>query len=71
MKNVRKHRDIKLVTTEKRREYLASESNHHTKKCFTEHLSPIEIKKTDMSMNKPVYLGLSLLELSKMLMYEF
>ena len=45
MKNVRKHRDIKLVTTEKRREYLASESNHHTIKFFTEHLSPIEITK--------------------------
>ena len=45
MKNVRKHRDIKLVTTEKRREYLALESNHHTKKCFTEHLSPLEIRK--------------------------
>ena len=34
MENVRKHRDIKLVTTEKRRNYLVSESNYHTKKIL-------------------------------------
>ena len=36
MKNVRKHRDIKLVTRERRRNYLVSESNYHTTKVFTE-----------------------------------
>ena len=45
MENVRKHRDIKLVTTEKRRNYLVSEPNYHTTKFFTEHLLAIEIKK--------------------------
>ena len=44
-KNLRKHRDIKLVTTEWRRNYLASEPNCHTKKFFTEHLLAIEMKK--------------------------
>ena len=43
--NVRKHRDIKLVTTEKRRNYLGSEPNYHTTKFFTENLLAIEIKK--------------------------
>ena len=71
MENVRKHRDIKLVTTERRRNYLVSEPNYHTTKFFTENLLAIEIKKTEILINKPVYLGLSILELSKILMYEF
>ena len=45
MKNMRKHRDIKLVTTERRRNYLVSETNYHTTKFFTEHLLAIEMKK--------------------------
>ena len=45
MKNVRKHRDIKLVTTERRKKYLVSEPNYLTTKFFTEHLSAIEMKK--------------------------
>ena len=44
MENVRKHRDIKLVTTERRGNYLVSESNYHTAKFFTEYLLPIEMK---------------------------
>ena len=68
---VRKHRDIKLVTTERRRNYLVSEPNYHTTKFFTENVLAIEMKKTEILMNKPVYLGLSILELSKILMYEF
>ena len=43
MENVRKYRDIKLVTTERRRNYLASEPNYHTAKFFTEHLLAVEI----------------------------
>ena len=46
MENVRKNRDIKLVATEKRRNYLVSESNYHTVKFFTENLLAIEIKKS-------------------------
>ena len=70
MVNVRKHRDIKLVTTDKRRNQLVSEPNYHTKKWFSENLLAIEMKKTKVKMNKPVYLGLSILEISKTLMYE-
>ena len=44
MENVRKHRDIKLVTTERRRNHLVLEPNYHTKKFFTEHLLAIAIK---------------------------
>ena len=71
MENVRKHRDIKLVTTERRMNYLVSEPNYHTKKFFTENLLAIEIKETGILMNKLVSVGLSILELSKILMYKF
>ena len=71
MKNVRKHKDIKLVTTDKRRNQLVSETNYHITKWFSENLLAIEMKKTKVKMNKPVYLGLSILEISKIKMYEF
>ena len=71
MENVRKHRDIKLVTTEEKRIKLVSETNYHTTKQFSENLLEIEIKKTKVKMNKPVYLGMSILDISKTLMYEF
>ena len=71
MENVRKHRDIKLVTTDKKRNRLLSEPNYHTKKWFSEKLLAIEMKKTKVKMNKSIYLGLSILEISKTLMHEF
>ena len=71
MENVRKHRYIKLVTTDKRRNQLALEPNYHTAKYFTEKLMAIEIKKTKVKMNKSIYLGMPILDISKTLMYEF
>ena len=71
MENVRKHRYIKLVTTEKRRIKLVSEPNYDTTKQFSEKLLAIEMKKAKVKMNKPVYLGVSILDISKTLMYEF
>ena len=71
MENIRKHRDIKFVTTDKRRNRLVSEPNYHRTKWFSEKLLPIEMKKTKVKMNKPIYLDLSILEISKTLMYEF
>ena len=71
IENVRKHRDIKLVTTDRRRNQLVSEPNYYTTKCFSQNLLGTEMKKTKVKMNNPVYLGLSILEISKTLMYEF
>ena len=71
MGNVRKHRDIKLVTANKKRSKLVSEPNYHTINLISEDFSIIEMKKTKVKMNKPIYLGLSILEISKILMYEF
>ena len=45
MENVREHRDIKLATTERRRNYLVSELNYHTTKFFSENLLAIEMKR--------------------------
>ena len=71
MENVRNHRDIKLVTTDEKRNKLVSEPNYHTTKHFSENLLAIEMKKTKVKINQPVYLGMSILDISKMLMYEF
>ena len=69
--NVHKQRDIRVVTTDKRRNELVSEPNYHTAKWFSEHLLAIEMKKRKVKVNKSVYLGFSILEISKTLMYEF
>ena len=71
MENVRKHRDIKLLATEEKRIKLVSEPNYHTTKHFSKNLLVIEMKITKVKMNKPVYLGMSILDISKRLMYEF
>ena len=71
MEIVRKHRDIKLVTTDKRRNQLASALNYHTTNYFPKNLMAIEMKKTKLKMNKPVYLGMSKLNISKTIMHEF
>ena len=71
MEKIRKHRDIKLVTTDKKRSKLVSEPNYHTINLISEDLSIIEMKKTKVKMNKPIYLGLSILEISKILIYKF
>ena len=71
MEPVRNHRDIRLATTDKKRCPLVSETSYHTTKRFSEDLITIEMKKTEINMNKPIYLGLAILDISKTLMYEF
>ena len=56
MENVRKHRDIKLVTTDKKRSKLVSEPNYHTMNYISEDLSIIEMKRTKVKMNKPIFM---------------
>ena len=70
MKNVRKHGDIKLATTDEKRNKLVSEPNYHTTKRFSENLLAIEMNKTKVKMNKPIYLGMSTLNINKTLMYN-
>ena len=68
MENIRKYRDIKLVTTDKEANWF---QNQIIIPLISEDLSITEMKKTKVKMNKPIYLGLSILEISKTLMYEF
>ena len=71
IENVRNHRGIKLVTTNKRRSILASEPNCHSTKRISKDLMIMVIKKVEVKMNKPIYLGQAILDISKALMYEF
>ena len=66
MEDVRKHRNIKLVTTEWRGNNLVSQRNYHKL-----NLLALQMRKTQILMNKPIYLGLLVLDLSKTVMYEF
>ena len=71
IENVRNHRDMKIVTTEKRRSILASEPNYHSTKYISKDLLIMEMKNVEVIMNKPIYLGQAILDISKTLMYEF
>ena len=71
MENVSKHRDIKLVKSDKKRNNLVSELNFHTMKLIDNNLAIIEMKKVKVKMSKPIHLGLSILDISKVTMYEF
>ena len=68
---VRKHRDIKLVKTDHKRNKLVSEPNYHTMKLISENLSIIKMEKVKVKMEKPIYLRLSILEIGKIVMYQF
>ena len=70
MRNVRSRKDIKLVTTNLQRNKLASQPNYHCTKWFSEHLQDlIEMRKVKVHMNKPIYLGMIILDISKILIY--
>ena len=71
IENVRNYRDIKIVISDKKRKRLVSEPNYHTTKHISKNLLIIEMKKTNIRMTMPMYLGLSILDISKTIMYEF
>ena len=71
IEKARNHRDIKLVTSNKRRKRLVSESNYYSCKKFSDHLMAMEMKKTRVKRNKPLFLGISRLDISKALMHKF
>ena len=70
MENVRNHKNIKLVNSYEKLNKYASEPNLINVKCFSEDLLAVEMRKTEVVMNKPVYLGQAILDISKTLMYE-
>ena len=70
MENVRKHGDIKLVNSDQRRKELVREPNYHACKVIDENFMAIEMRKTEVVMNKPIYLGQAILDISKTIMYD-
>ena len=71
MENIRNRVDVKLVNTEEKLKKLVAKPNFRSRKIFSENLVSVHMKKTRLTMNKPVYLGMCILDLSKTLMYDF
>ena len=71
MENIRNHMDIKLVTSNKKYLKYVMKPNFKDGHPFSKHLFAVEMGKREITMNKPVYLGQAILDLSKTLMYEF
>ena len=71
MENVRKHKNIKLACSERKRKLYASKVNYKNTIRFSDKLLAMDMRRVKVEMNKPVYLGLCILDLSKIVMYEF
>ena len=71
MENIRNRVDVKLVNNRKQAEKLSTKPNFNHSNIFSENLISIHMKKTKLTFNKPVYLGMCILDLSKTLMYDF
>ena len=71
MENIRNRVNVKLVNTEEKLKKLVSKPNYEGRKIFNENLVSVHMKNTSLTMDKPVYLGMSILDLSKTLMFDF
>ena len=71
MENIRNRVDVKLVNTKEKLKKLVAKPNYKGRKIFSENLVSVHMKKTSLTMNKPIYLGMCILELSKTIMYDF
>ena len=71
MENIRNHVDIKLCSNKKKVEKLIAKPNFEGRTIFTETLAAIHMKKTNILFNKPIYTGMSILDISKICMYDF
>ena len=71
MENIRKRVDVRLVTSEEKVNKLVSKPNYDRRTIFSENLVAVHMKKTKVVFNKPIYLGMCILDLSKTLMYDF
>ena len=71
MENIRNHKDMKLVTSDKKYLKYVMKPNFKDGHPFSKHLFAVEMGKREITMNKPVYLGQAIFDISKTLMYEF
>ena len=71
MENIRNRVNVELVNTEEKLRKLIAKPNFRSRKIFSENLVSVHMKKTSLTMNKPVYLGMCILDLSKTIMFDF
>ena len=71
MENLRKRVDVRLVTDEKKLDKLTSKSTYVSSKIFSENLMAVHKVKETLALNRPAYVGICILDLSKTLMYDF
>ena len=71
MENIRNRVNVKLVNTDEKLKKLVAKPNYRSCKIFSENLVSVHMKKTSLTMNKPVYLGMCILDLSKIIMFDF
>ncbi|KAL4108153.1 hypothetical protein QTP88_018399 [Uroleucon formosanum] len=71
MMNVRNHVDIRLCSNASKVEKLIAKPNFDRRTIFTENLAAVHMKRTQISFKQPIYIGMCILDLSKMLMYDF
>ncbi|XP_011696250.1 PREDICTED: uncharacterized protein LOC105454958 [Wasmannia auropunctata] len=74
MENVRKHVDVRLATTWEGRhgaEALIAKPNFHSRSVFAENLIAVELRKLKVQFYKPIYVGMCILDVSKVCLYEF
>ena len=71
MENIRNRVNVKLVNTKEKLSKLVAKPNFKSCKIFSENLVSVHMKKTSLTMDKPVYLGMCILDLSKTIMYDF
>ena len=71
MENIRNRVNVKLVNTGEQFKKLTAKPNYESRKIFNKNLVSVHMKKTSLTMNKPVYLGMSILDLSKIVMFDF
>ena len=71
MENIKNRVNVKLVNTQEKFKKLSAKPNFRSRKIFSENLISVHMKKTSLLMNKPVYLGMCILDLSKTIMYDF
>ena len=71
MENIRNRVNVKLINTEEKLRKLVAKPNFKSRKIFNENLVSVHMKKTSLTMIKPVYLGMCILDLSKTIMFDF
>ena len=71
MENLRNRVDVRLVNTKEKLRKLVAKPNFKSRKIFNENLVSVHMSKTSLLMNKPIYLGMCILDLSKIIMYDF